>query len=176
MNSTLLSLLLLFALFGCGDDKNQSHSTDSHNSSSDSSNSDNNNSGEDNQDNSNSGGEDQGSSDDECNKTRSLLSDTYESDFGDIELNISSDDSVEGSYSYDGYEGTIEGSLDKKSLTIEGTYYEIKDRFLLPDSEENGTFKIKFSITDCETVKVLDSEYLEEGEEEPEPWGIKPKK
>ena len=155
MNSTLLSvtLTLLFTLVGCGalDGKSEKKSHEEY----------------------------QDSSGNKCN-IRDLISSTYSSDdYGDIKLNIASDNSVKGEYSYDGYEGTIEGTFDRDSLSIEGKYHEIKERKVLilplPPSEENGSFVIKFKLTDCEQADVVESNYLEDGESEWESWGLKSK-
>ncbi|MFK7823449.1 MAG: hypothetical protein AB8G05_04800 [Oligoflexales bacterium] len=151
MNSKLLSLVLLIGLFGCGDDKS---------------------------DNSSSQEEYKDSSGNKCN-IRNLLSSSYDSDYGDVKLNISSDNSVEGEYSYDGYEGKIEGEFNADKLSIEGTYNELKERKILilplPSSEETGKFVIKFKLTDCDKAEVVEGIYQEDGEEEWESWGMESK-
>ncbi|MFK7826170.1 MAG: hypothetical protein AB8G05_18600 [Oligoflexales bacterium] len=165
MNSTLLSLVLLLSLFGCGFENIIPGSKSEKSNSQEAG--DETNSDDGSQGNSNPGDEED-DKEDECN-FHSLISSTYASDFGDIKLEISSDNSVEGDYSYDGYEGKIEGLFDKKTLKIEGNYREFKERIILPSSEETGNFVIEFSVDDCKQVKVVESSYQEEGGEEWEP-------
>lgn len=103
------------------------------------------------------------------------LSGTYATEYGDLDLMIDETGYVSGSYSYDGYDGSIEGTFDGETMTIEGRYHESKDRkilfFPIGKDVEEGDFIFQYELIDGK-VGMKRSEYREDGSSNWEPWDI----
>ena len=104
------------------------------------------------------------------------LTGVYKSDFGDIEIIIDEYGDVYGSYTYDGYEGYIEGFFEGETMTIEGRYEESKDKTFifipLGKDIEEGDFLFQYKLEGGK-ITMQKSEYRADGTDNWKSWGIK---
>ena len=112
-------------------------------------------------------------SDGQIGTIHDLISGVYTSSVfgGRLFLEVDQYGDASCSYEYDDIEGECSGIFNPKSMIISGRYEEGKC-FLFFCRQEKGDFQIEYHIRVDGEIKVLDSEYQENGRGEWVTWGL----